>query len=199
MSRTGRCCCTPCRFCTPSDTLAGSGSSWQVEVAGIVNPSAPPPDLEAFNGTWPMTDGSGLAGRSINMANYAMLHGAVDYDSGYLGNVDLADFGVGAVCIQYAELPGFDPDGVGAGNDNGLVAAAVIYGTTGGGLSAVFFMYSGANWLVYQNKVLSASSRRIDCATIDVTADALTEANWTGSSLFAHFDPSGVSIHLTTV
>lgn len=199
MGRSGRCCCGACRFCLPKDTLADSGSTWQATVAGIVNPTSPPPDLEAYNGTWPMLDGSSLAGFSLSMANYAMVHAAVDYDTGYGGNVDLLDFGIDAVCIQYAELPGFDPDGIGTDFDNGLVVAAVIYGTTGGGLSAVVFMYSGSNWIVYQNVVLSATERRIDCATITFTADALTEANWTGTSIFPHFDPTGVSIEITAV
>lgn len=189
----------PCRFCLPAATLPASGSSWQAEIAGIVNPSTPPPDFTAYNGTWPMLEGSGLAGRSLNMANAALFNGAVDRDSSYVGNVDLASFGTAVACLVYAELPGFDPDGIGSGLDNGLVVAAVIYGTTGGGLSAVVFMYSGANWLVYQNIVLSPSSRKIDCATIDITLDSLAELNWTGASFFPHFDPSGVSIRITAV
>jgi hypothetical protein len=176
-----------------------------VEVSGITNPSSPPPNFTAFNGTWPMLGGPLLAGLSVSMARYAIFNFAVDYDSGYEGEYSVDDPAGGvdpeirSFCLVHAELPGFDPDGSGVGNDNGLVVMALLYGTTGGGLSAVVMMWSGTNWFVYQNVVLSASARRIDCGTTDILANALAEVNWTGSAFNPHFDPTGVEIRITTV
>lgn len=196
MARSGRCCCGACRFCLPKDSLADSGSSWQATVAGIVNPTSPPPDLEAYNGTWPMVTGGDIGTLPTIMVSTAFEAGAVDYDSGFTGdkNSSLSDK---SFCLVWGELDGYDP--MASGGDPRIVFAC-LYGTTGGGLSAVLGMYSGSFWAVYQNVVLSATERRIDCATADLVAAALTSVMWApGGVGQPHFDPTGVSIEITAV
>lgn len=196
MSRTGRCCCTPCQFCSPRATLTASGSSWQAEIAGIINPSTPPPDLEANNGTWAMQTGDTIGTLPSIMVSYAFEAGVVDYDSSWRGE-KFSTLSDKSFCLVWAELDSYDP--MASGGDP-RIAFALLYGTTGGGLSAVVGMYSGSFWAMYENVVLSATERRIDCGAVDKTASSLTSVMWApGGVGQPHVDPSGVSIRIVTV
>jgi hypothetical protein len=162
-------CCEPCLICLGGKILEDSGEALQLEISGVTA-VAGSPFCAASNGTFPIPLRSNdllLLGPSCTaFIAQCFCAVSVDPDPGFNG------FDITGCPVAFPVDPYFCCI-YGGTTGSGQLVGGAIYGTTGGGLSAVM-MLAGADAMYAVNLVLSASTRRIDCGAVDVSSSSIT-------------------------
>lgn len=180
------CRCLPCIICEPKSSLEDSGEALQLEISGATNLGSHP-SCTSLNGTFALNlRGADLTVFENIFVTRATCIMAVDNDPNYRGEEILSCTDAFPCCI-YAGRTG-----------SGGVVAAVVYGTTGGGLSAVL-LAPAADYIYSANVVLSASSRRVDCSAVNVSAASITSVNYNPPPFGVPFCGAPTAITLSTV